>query len=49
MTFLDNLIKDETHMMAFLTEYYLNIRPEKLIKPETEQFQFGLLPIKGGQ
>ena len=51
MTFLQDLIKDEETVKSFTREYYENICPEKLaeVKPEPEQFQFGLLPapIKG--
>ena len=48
MTFLENLIKDESTVKQFEQEYYLNIKPEKLVKPKSP-FQFGLLPmpIKG--
>jgi len=51
MTFLSNLIKDETSVKQFEREYYENICPEKLIKPEPPKptFQFGVLPKKGGR
>jgi len=48
MTFLENLIKDESSVKQFEREYYLNICPAKLEKPKPT-LQFGLLPmpIKG--
>ena len=51
MTFLENLIKDESTVKQFEQEYYLNIKPEKLIEPEPVKpvFCFGTLPIKGGR
>jgi len=51
MTFLENLIKDESTVKSFEREYYQNICPAKLEKAEPVKlaFQFGLLlmPIKG--
>jgi len=51
MTFLQDLIESEDTVKQFEREYYLNIKPQKLaeVRPEPEQFQFGLLPapIKG--
>jgi len=51
--FLSELIRDEDTVRQFEREYYLNLKPEKLIKPEPPKpvFQFGLLPapIKGGR
>jgi len=51
MTFLENLIKDESTVKSFEHEYYLNIKPEKLVEVEPESvFCFGQLPapINGG-
>ena len=51
MTFLSDLIKNETTVKSFEREYYENIYPEKLIKPEQPKpvFQFGALPKKRGR
>jgi len=51
MTFLENLIKDESTVKQFEREYYLNIKPEKLVElePVKPAFCFGALPIKGGR
>jgi len=50
MTFLSNLIKDETSVKQFEREYYESIYPEKLIQPEPPKpvFHFGILPKKRG-
>jgi len=49
MTFLSDLIQSEDAVKQFEREYYLNIKPEKLVKPEPVKpvFQFGLLPTRG--
>jgi len=51
MTFLENLIKDESTVKQFEREYYLNIKPEKLVElePVKPVFCFGALPIKAGR
>jgi len=51
MTFLSDLIQSEDAVKSFEREYYENIYPEKLIKPEPPKpvFQFGVLPKKGGR